>query len=154
MKTIGIDTRQRHLRKVHLAAPAGAAEDGVGARTRQVVTAFLDALARGDGKALRATLTRGCFRFVGTLDHFDDADAFVADIEHYALILRGVERHRMLVEGHEACVTLTYLTSLDNLARTRAAAWLRTDDDDRICHIESFLDPRAYVDMFGPSPGR
>jgi len=118
------------------------------ARTRRTVTAFLDALERGDSDGLRATLTHGRFDFVGALDRFDDVDAFVADIEHFSLILTGVERRRLLVDGNEACVVLTYLTCLDNLARTRAAAWLTADATGLICRVESFLDPRAYAGMF------
>ena len=55
-------------------------------RTRRVVTDFLDALERGDGTALRATLSRGPFSFEGPVDRFDDAAAFAEDIERYALL--------------------------------------------------------------------
>ncbi|MGE0483023.1 MAG: nuclear transport factor 2 family protein [Gammaproteobacteria bacterium] len=118
-------------------------------RTRAVVTAFLDALERGDGAALRATLSRGPFSFEGPVDRFDDAAAFAEDIERYALIITAIERRRLFVDGHEACVVLTFVTSLDNIPRTRAAVWVETDDEGLIRRVESFLDARAWTRMFG-----
>ncbi|MCP5199157.1 MAG: hypothetical protein H6977_04030 [Gammaproteobacteria bacterium] len=118
-------------------------------RTRRVVTDFLDALERGDGTALRATLSRGPFSFEGPVDRFDDAAAFAEDIERYALIITAIERRRLFVDGREACVVLTFVTSLDNLPRTRTAVWVETDDAGLIRRIESFLDARAWMRMFG-----
>lgn len=129
-------------------APGRVLAEVTARRTRASVETFLAALARGDRAVLRGTLTAGPFHFEGAVDRFDDVDTFLADIENYALILTAVECRRLFVDGREACVVLDYRTCFDNLARTRAVAWVATDAVGRICRIENFLDPRAYARMF------
>lgn len=122
-------------------------ENGAASDTAAIVEAFLDAFDRNDFERVRAQLA-GAFVYDGPLDHFGDPDSFVRDLEKYGQVVRRIERRRLFVDGDEACVILTFITTIPAIERTRMAMWLRVENA-RIARIEGFLDPRAYVHMFG-----
>jgi ketosteroid isomerase-like protein len=123
------------------------ASDGSAHReTTAVVEAFLDAFDDNDFEGMRVQLAGG-FVYDGPLDHFSDPDSFVKDLEKYGQVVRRIERRRLFVDGDEACVILTFVTTIQDIERTRMAMWLRVEDG-KIARIEGFLDPRAYVHMF------
>ncbi len=119
-----------------------------GDRTRNTVETFLDAFESGDFACITRCLAPSGFTFEGPVDRFENAGAFVTDLEKYALILRRIERRRLFVDGREACAVVTFVTSVSDIERTRVVVWVKTDTNGRIVRIESFLDARAYTRMF------
>ena len=117
-------------------------------RTTSTVETFLDAFESGDFDCIGRCLATSGFTFEGPVDRFEDAGAFIRDLEKYALILKRIERRRMFVDGCEACAVLTFVTSVSDIERTRVVVWVTTDTGGRIIRIESFLDARAYTRMF------
>ena len=115
--------------------------------TEQLVTEFLDAFEARDFERVAGCLSDREFRYEGPMDQFDDALAFTRDLEKYGQILRGIERRRLFVNGSEACVVLTFVTTMSEIERTRMVVWV-TVANGKIVRAEGFLDPRAYVRMF------
>ncbi len=115
----------------------------------EVVTSFLDAFQCGDFELARSFLSNERFSYRGPIDRFDSADEFIVDISRIGAILKRIELRRIFADGDEVCAIVTYVTTIEDIANTRAANWARVENE-RIVSIESFLDARAYARMFDP----
>ncbi len=114
---------------------------------REVVEAFMDALAQRDFERAGTFLSRPGFSYRGPTDDFDDADTFIADISRIGPILERIERRRTFVDGEDVCVIYTFYASMPELNKTRVAQWFKVDNG-LITGIEVFFDARAYLAMF------
>jgi len=114
-----------------------------------VVNGFLDAIEAGDLDTAASFLSSAHFSYRGPIDRFHSADEFLADIARLSSILKRIERRRFFADGDEVVAIVTYVTTVEDIANTRAAHWVRVADG-RIVSIEGFLDARAYARMFEP----
>jgi len=117
--------------------------------TLDVVNSFFDAMEARDFERAETLLSADDFSYVGPIDNFDNAGAFIRDISRIGSILEGLNRRRMFVDGDEVCAIVTYETTLEVIESTRIAHWIRVEQG-RITRIESFFDARAYAGMFDP----
>ena len=118
-------------------------------RPVDVVTEFLDAVESGDMVSAARVLSGDRFSYRGPIDHFTSADAFIADLSKLSSILRRIDRRRFFADGDEVCAIVTFVTTIEDIANTRAVHWVRVEDGS-IVSIEGFLDARAYARMFDP----
>ena len=115
----------------------------------ELVISFLDAVEQRNFAAAKRHLSSTEFSYHGPIDHFDNRDDFIADIARLETILKRIERRRLFCDGDEVCIIVTYVTTVEDIASTRAAHWVRVHDGT-IVSIEGFLDARAYARMFDP----
>ena len=115
----------------------------------EIVTEFLDAVENGDFRRAGQMLSSEGFSYRGPIDQFDTAKAFLDDLARISTILKRIERRRFFSDGNEVCAIVTYVTTVEDVANTRAAHWLRIENG-LIVSIEGFLDARAYARMFEP----
>ncbi len=116
-----------------------------------VVNDFLDAVETGDMERASECLSSDSFSYVGPIDRFERAEDLIEDLSRLGTILKCIERRRVFVDGDEVCVIVTYVTTVDDIANTRAAHWVRVENG-RIVSIEGFLDTRNFARMFEPQP--
>ncbi|KPK37241.1 MAG: hypothetical protein AMJ69_12130 [Gammaproteobacteria bacterium SG8_47] len=117
------------------------------AQTRAIAEDYLGRMSRGDFDGCVELLSPKQFRYVGPTVQFDKAIDYLADISRVGGILKGARIRRMVVEENEAFVAFDVLTTLEELACTRVAQWMRVHDG-RIVEIEVFFDARAYAMLF------
>lgn len=118
-------------------------------RPVDVVTEFLDAVETGDMVGAARVLSGDRFSYRGPIDHFTSADEFIADLSKLGSILRRIDRRRIFADGDEVCAIVTFVTTIEDIANTRAVHWVHVEEG-RIVSIEGFLDARAYARMFEP----
>lgn len=114
---------------------------------RQIVDAYLDAIAACDFRRARAWLSDGRFSNRSPISRFYSADAYVADISRVGAILEGIERRKTFVDGNQVCVILNYITRMDRRQVTPVVHWMCVDEG-RIASIETFFDAREYAAYF------
>ena len=115
----------------------------------EIVTEFLDAVEQGNSQRAGRMLSSDQFSYRGPIDHFDNVEAFLDDLAKLSTILKRIERRRLFSDGNEVCAIVTYVTTIEEVANTRAAHWLKIENG-LIVSIEGFLDARAYARMFEP----
>lgn len=114
---------------------------------KQIVQAYLDAIAERDFERARRLLADERFCQRSPIASFDSADAYVADITRVGAILERIERRRMFVDGDDVCVVVNYVTRMDRRQVTPVVHWMRVERG-RIASIESFFDARGYDAMY------
>lgn len=117
---------------------------------KQIVQAYLDAIAERDFERARRLLADECFSQRSPIASYDSADAYVADITRVGAILERIERRRMFVDGEDVCVVVNYVTRMDRRQVTPVVHWMRVEQG-RISSIESFFDARGYDEMYADS---
>jgi limonene-1,2-epoxide hydrolase len=114
---------------------------------REIVDAYLAAVASGDFERARKWLSDETFSSRSPISTYDSADAFIANISRVEAILEKVERRKMFVEGNEVCVILDYVTRMDKRQVWPVAHLMRVENG-KITYMESFFDTREYAAMF------
>jgi hypothetical protein len=114
---------------------------------KEVVDAYLRAIAARDFEGARRWLADGPFVHRSPISSFTNADAYIADISRIGPILEAVERRRTFVDGNEVCVVVNYITRMDRREVTPAVHWL-TILGGKIASIETFFDARGYARLF------
>ncbi len=112
-----------------------------------VVNDFMAAVERADFDTARQCLSDNGFTYRGPIGSFEDADAFLADASRVGTIVKRIERRRSFTDGDEVCLIHNFVSTLEELANTRVAAWFRVADE-RIVYIEVFFDARPYAALF------
>jgi len=120
-----------------------------GSSALQVVDGYLKAIAARDFEGARGYLADEGFVYRSPLGALEDPDRFIADISRVGPIMKGMERHRTFVDADEVCLILSVSTTIQELAHTRLAQWVKVEGG-RIKSIEVFFDARAYARMFEP----
>lgn len=116
-------------------------------RPDDVVNTYLDAIAAGDFRRVRACLADEGFSNRSPISTFSEADAFVADISRVGAILERIERRRIFVDGNDVCVILNYVTHMHKRQVTPVVHWIRVSEG-KITSIETFFDARVYEELF------
>jgi predicted SnoaL-like aldol condensation-catalyzing enzyme len=114
---------------------------------KEIVNAYIDAIAARDFQRARGLLANGRFSTRSPISAFESADAYVTDISRVGPILEGIERRRVFADGDEVCVILDYITRMDRRQVTPVVHWMRIEDG-KIVFIESFFDARGYDAFF------
>jgi Cu+-exporting ATPase len=92
----------------------------------EVVRRYSAAFYAGDREAARRCLAPD-FVFVGPSATFRGADAFLRASGHVAPGVRGVEQHKIFVDGDDVCVIYDLLVA-HRVERITVAEWFRLQD--------------------------
>jgi YHS domain-containing protein len=109
---------------------------------RNTVTSYLDALYGGDMTAARQYLNDR-FSFIGPAAQISDPDRFLRATEHAARAVRKLEKHKVFVDGQDACIF--YDLHLDQgVEVVPVAEWYHLEGD-RIASIRTILDTAPFT---------
>ncbi len=114
---------------------------------RDLVDCFLNAVEARDFERMGQCLSPQQFSYVSPIETFDNAEDFIARASRVAPITKRIERRKLFVDGNEVCVIYNFITTMDALAVTRTAQWMRVESG-KIVSIELFFDAHAYASMF------
>jgi uncharacterized protein YndB with AHSA1/START domain/ketosteroid isomerase-like protein len=104
---------------------------------------YFEALARKDCAAIRAMLADDG-SFMGPLQSFTDADAFMNEAEIFMRLTKKVDIKKVLADGDDVCIFWDYTTIVPSIPAIPVAAWL-TIADDKIKYFHLHFNPAAIV---------
>jgi hypothetical protein len=116
---------------------------------KEIVDAYLDAMAAHDYEGARRCLADTEFFYESPIARFESADAFM---EYSALnmgILQGIERVKTFVDGPDVCSLLIMHIQISDKDQVKVASWCRVDQG-RIRRMEVLFDTRIYQKLFRP----
>jgi hypothetical protein len=119
---------------------------------RDIVEAYLDAIARHDIDAARGYLADTGFHYESPLASFDSADAFM---EYNALnmgILQGIEPIKTFVDGPDVCTVMVLTIQISEKERVKVVNWCRVEGG-RVVRMEVVFDTRIYHTLFETGDG-
>jgi hypothetical protein len=116
---------------------------------RRIVDLFFDAVEARDFEQAGRYLSPAQFFYFSPIESYDNAQDFIDAAGRVAPITKRIERRRMFIDGEEVCIIYNFFTTMDALASTRVAEWIKIKAG-RIVSIEAFFDARAYASMFDP----
>jgi limonene-1,2-epoxide hydrolase len=127
------------------------AEPVVGGSTdpREVVEAYLDALAAHDYEGARGCLSDGEFAYQSPISSFDSADELMLHTALSAGILQRIERVKVFTDGADVCHFLDMVVQISERQSVRVAHWARVCGG-RIVRIEAVFDASIYRTLFEP----
>jgi hypothetical protein len=114
---------------------------------KEIVDAYLDAIASHDYEGARRYLADAGFTYDSPIARFDSADAFM---EYSALnmgILQGVERVKTFVDGPDVCNFLVMRIQISDKQRVKLVNWSHVERG-RIRRMEVLFDARIYQILF------
>ncbi len=114
---------------------------------RELVNEFFNAIETRDFERAARCLSPDEFYYLSPIDSFVRARDFIADISRAGPIVKRIERRRMFIDGNDVCAIYNFITTMDALANTRVAQWMKIKDG-KIISIEVFFDAHAYASMF------
>ncbi|MBA2410111.1 MAG: hypothetical protein H0V62_10190 [Gammaproteobacteria bacterium] len=114
---------------------------------RELVDCFLDAIEAREFEQAQRCLSDDEFLYTSPIDIFDNAADFIADISRVGPILKRIERRKLFVDGDQACAIFNLIATMDALANTRIAQWMKARNG-KFSSIEVFFDAHAYSSMF------
>lgn len=114
---------------------------------RDLVDCFLNAVEARDFERMRQCLSTEKFSYISPIESFDNTHDFIARASRVAPITERIERRKLFLDGDDVCVIYNFITTMDELARTRIAQWMKIEAG-KIVAIELFFDAHAYVSMF------
>jgi YHS domain-containing protein len=109
---------------------------------RNIVTSYLDAVYGGQGTTARRYLADQ-FSFIGPAAQFSDPDRYLHATEHAARAVRNVEKHKIFVDGDDACIF--YDLHIDHAVNVVPVAEWYHLDGDRITSIRTILDTAPFT---------
>ena len=108
-----------------------------------IVEQFLAALYAGDVRTARRYLADQ-FSFVGPAAHFTDPDQYLRATEHAARAVRGLDRHKVFIDGQDVCMFYDLRIDHEAVESVAVAEWYRVEDD-RIAFIRTILDTAPFI---------
>ena len=114
---------------------------------RDLVDCFFNTVEARDFERVSQCLSPKKFAYVSPIETFDNAEDFVARASRVGPITERIERRKLFVDGDEVCVIYNFITTMDALAVTRTAQWMKIESG-KIVSIELFFDAHAYASMF------
>jgi len=105
-----------------------------------VVADYFSAFGRGDLAAARQLLAND-LSFKGPLDTFNNADDLINSLSALAPVVKGVEQHRILVDGDDVA---TFYDMLTPMGTAPIAEWHHVRDG-KIDAIHVYFDPRPFA---------
>jgi len=113
---------------------------------REIVMGYLDAIYGADGATARRYLADQ-FAFTGPAARFSDPDRFLLATEHAARAVRKIDKHKVFVDGQDACIF--YDLHIDHaVGVVPVAEWYHVDGD-RISAIRTILDTAPLTSKGG-----
>jgi ketosteroid isomerase-like protein len=116
------------------------------AAAAQVVEQFQRAFGTGDLQTARSLLADD-LHFVGPIEEFDTADAYIESVAKLAQIVKGTDVKKVLADGDDV-VTIYDLQTNTPAGTSHVAEWA-TVEKGRIAEIRVFFDARPFAAMFG-----
>src|SRR5262249_13568809 len=117
---------------------------GEAAVTPQVrAVSYFEALQRKDRAAIRAMLMDDG-SFIGPLQSFADADAFMDAADVFMQLTKRVDIKKVFADGDDVCIVWDYTTIVPSIPVIPVAAWL-TIEADKIRYFHLHFDPAAIV---------
>jgi hypothetical protein len=116
------------------------------AHAGEIVQRFFGAMHEGDAQTARQIL-RDDLSFKGPFDTFNKADDYMHALQALGAIVKGVELHKMFVDGQDVCVIYDLLTN--SPAGTAPIAEWHHVEGDKIASIQVFFDARPFAAMMG-----
>jgi ketosteroid isomerase-like protein len=113
---------------------------------KDIATKFEEAVGKKDYRAARKLLADD-LSFVGPLDTFHDADAYVAALERLGALVEKIEVLRVLGEGDEAAVFCELHMKAPAPPRSFVAEWYKTKAG-KITSLRIAFDARPFAAMF------
>src|SRR6266849_1550027 len=115
-----------------------------GAVTPQArAVSYFEALARKDRAAIRAMLVDDG-SFIGPLQSFTEADAFMNEADIFMRLTKKVDIKRVLADGDDVCIFWDYTTIVPSIPVIPVAAWL-TIEADKIKYFHLHFNPATFV---------
>jgi hypothetical protein len=102
---------------------------------QDLVDCFFNAVEARDFERMGQCLSPEKFSYVSPIETFDNADDFVARASRVGPITKRIERRKLFVDGNEVCVIYNFITTMDTLAVTRTAQWMKIESG-KIVSIE------------------
>jgi len=121
--------------------PGNAGGAAVAPQVRAV--SYFEALARKDRAAIRAMLVDDG-SFIGPLQSFTEADAFMNEADIFMRLTKKVDIKRVLADGDDVCIFWDYTTIVPSIPVIPVAAWL-TIEADKIKYFHLHFNPAAFV---------
>jgi YHS domain-containing protein len=109
---------------------------------RNTVTSYLDAVYGGQTTRARRYLADQ-FSFIGPAAQFSDPDRYLRATEHAARAVRNVEKHKIFVDGQDACIF--YDLHIDDAVNVVPVAEWYHLEGDRITSIRAILDTAPFT---------
>jgi uncharacterized protein YndB with AHSA1/START domain len=116
---------------------------GVAVTPQARAVSYFEALQRKDRAAIRAMLVNDG-RFIGPLQSFTDADAFMNEAEVFMRLTKKVDIKKVLADGDNVCIFWDYTTIVPSIPAIPVAAWL-TIEADKIKYFHLHFNPAAIV---------
>jgi len=114
---------------------------------REIVDAYLEAMARHDYEGARGYLADAGFTYESPIARFESADAFMEYSAMSMGILQRVERVKTFVDGPDVCSFLIMHIQISDKDRVKAVNWSRVEQG-RIRRMEVLFDTRIYQALF------
>jgi YHS domain-containing protein len=109
---------------------------------RTTVVGYVDAVYGGDTTTARDYLAAQ-FSFIGPATQFSDPDRYLRATEHAARAVRIVEKHKIFVDGQDACIF--YDLHIDHAVNVVPVAEWYHLEGDRITSIRTILDTAPFT---------
>ena len=104
---------------------------------------YFDALRRKNRAAIREMLMDNG-HFIGPLQSFTQADAFMSAADVFMQLVRTVEIKKVLADGDDVAIFWDYTTIVPSIPVIPVAAWL-TIEADKIKYLHLHFNPAAFV---------
>jgi ketosteroid isomerase-like protein len=113
----------------------------------QVVGRYNEAMGAGDFATARSLLADD-LRFVGPIEEFRSADAYLESLAKLGQIVTGMQPQAVVASGDDVVTIYTLKTTVTD---SPVAEWARVKDG-KIVEIRVYFDARPFAAMFG-GPG-
>jgi ketosteroid isomerase-like protein len=113
-------------------------------QSRDVAERFFGAWSTGDFDTARMLL-HDDLRFVGPLEQFDNADAYLAALRNLSQIVKAAEQEKVFVDGDDVCVLYNLVTNTP-AGTAPTAEWYHLRDG-RIASVRVYFDARPFAAM-------
>lgn len=116
---------------------------------REVVDAYLCALAERDFERARTFLSDERFSTHSPIGAFADAASYMEDVSRVGPILERLERRKLFADGQDVCAMVNFVTRMERRYVSPVVYVMRVEDG-KITSIESFFDASGYAELFEP----
>lgn len=110
---------------------------------KELVLAYHQAFHRGDRALVRNLLADGG-QFIGPLNSYSNADAFLDGAAIFMKLSRGSEIKQVVAEGNNVCVLYDYVTIVPSIPPIPIASWFRVDSG-KIILFHTHFNPIPFL---------
>jgi hypothetical protein len=110
---------------------------------KTLVLAYHEAFHQGDRVAVRGMLSdKGAF--IGPLNSFDDADAFLNGADIFMKLSKKAEIKKVIADGPDVCVFYDYTTRVPSIPTLPLASWFQVKSG-KIAFFHTHFNPAAFI---------